>query len=115
MSCIEEGQLAQQRDNDTTTHLVYEASTQKRVRITKIILANVSGINAKIRVFKSPDNSTFDQDTAILYDANVPKNGRIVLEGNMYLAPGQSIGYQQGTANAITITVDGIEIQIKGC
>ena len=111
MSCIEEQQLGQRRDNDTDTHTVYTVPSGKSVRITNIILCNTSTVSAKIRVFKST-GITYDQSTAIVYDPDVPANSTIEIDGNKYLQSGGTIGYQQGTANAVTITVDGLEITL---
>lgn len=111
MSCIAEKQLGQRRDNDTSTHTVYTVGSGKRTRITHITLCNTSSSNATIRVFKSTDG-TMDQSTAIVYDLTVPAKGVIELSGNRYLEAAGQIGYQQGTANVITITVDGLEITI---
>lgn len=111
MSCITEKQLGQERHNDTSTHTVYQVGTGKSARITQITLCNTGSSAATIRVFKSVA-TIYDQSTAIIYDLSIPGKGTVELSGNRYLEAQGSIGYQQGTVNAITITVDGLEITL---
>ena len=109
MSTIAEKQLGQRRDNDTSTHTVYTVPTGKAARITQITLCNTTSSDKNIKVFKST-GTTYDESTALLWSAVVPGNGVLELSGNRYLEAAGTIGYQQVTANAITITVDGLEI-----
>lgn len=111
MSVITEKQLGQRRDNDTSTHTVYQVPTGKSARITQITLCNLTTSDKKIKLFKSTA-TTYDESTAMLWNVVVPGNGILELSENRYLEANGSIGYQQITANAITITVDGLEITL---
>lgn len=108
---IAEKQLGQRRDNDTSTHTVYTVPTGKSVRITQITLCNTSGSAAYLRVFKST-GTTYNRNTAIIYSKLIPANDTLELSGNRYLEAAGTVGCQQGTANAISITVEGLEITL---
>jgi len=103
-----EKQLGQSRDNDTSTHAVYTPSSVTGI-IKTITLANTSGSAANIRVFIDNDGTTYDQSSALLYDTSIPANSTVVVTGYWIVENGGNVAYQQGTANAVTITVDGAE------
>lgn len=108
---MQEKQLGQRRDNDTSTHSVYSPNSGVTAIIKTIVLCNTTASGAAVSVFLDDDGSTYDQSTALIYDFNVMANGTMELDG-FYPMNNESgnLAYQQGTANAITITVFGAEI-----
>jgi len=108
---FQEKQLGQRRDNDTSAHSVYSPGASTTAVIKTITLMNTTSTDATIRLFIDDDGTTYDQSTAILYDVIIDANSLLQLDGfyPMNDASG-NLAYQQGTANAITITVFGAEI-----
>ena len=107
----QEKQLGQARDNDTDTHSVYSPAADTTAIVTTIILANTSDSSAKVRVFIDDDGTTYNQATAIAYDIIIARGSSEVIMGFFPMNNEDgNLAYQQGTANAITITVFGVEI-----
>lgn len=102
-------QLGQERHNDCDVHIVYTAPTGAVTEITHIGLCNTGTASAKVSVFKSDSGQVMTQATAILWKTEIDIGGVIHLADEGFLQAGGIIGYKQLTANAITITVDGIE------
>lgn len=108
---FQEKQLGQSRDNDTSTHSVYSPAAGVTAIITTIMLANTSSLSAKVRVFVDDDGTTYDQTTALVYDIIIPAGATEDIRGFFPMNDSDgNLAYQQGTANAITITVFGTEI-----
>ena len=107
----QEKQLGQSRNNDTNAHSVYSPAADVTAIITTIVLANTSSASATVRVFIDDDGTTYDQTTAIAYDILIAAGASEIIMGffPMHDSSG-NLAYQEGTANAITITVFGTEI-----
>lgn len=107
----QEKQLGQSRDNDTDTHSIYSPIAGVTAIVTTIVLANVSDSSAKVRVFIDDDGNTYDQTTAIAYDILIARGSSEIIMGFFPMNDKDgNLAYQQGTANAITITAFGVEI-----
>lgn len=109
---FQEKMLAQRRDNDTSTHTLYTRPASTTVIIKTIEIVNTTGSAATYRLFFHNSGTTYDQTTACGgYDTSVAANSTVTKQVSwaMDTASG-TIGYQQGTANALTITVFGVEI-----
>lgn len=108
----QEKQLGQARDNDTDAHSVYSPGAKVTAIITTIVLANTSDSTAAIRVFIDDDGTTYNQTTAIAYDILIARGASEIIMGFFPMSnPSGNLAYQQGTANAITITAFGVEIK----
>jgi hypothetical protein len=107
----QEKQLGQRRDNDTDTHSVYSPASGITAIITTIMLANTSDKSATVRVFIDDDGTTYNQTTALVYDIVIPRGATEDIRGFFPMNNSDgNLAYQQGTANAITITIFGTEI-----
>jgi hypothetical protein len=108
---FQEKQLGQRRDNDTNTHSVYSPGASVSAIIKTITLCNTSSSEATVRLFIDDDGTTYDESTAILYDVTVDAKSFLQIDGFYPMNDaGGNLAYQQGTANAITITVFGAEV-----
>ena len=108
---FQEKQLGQARDNDTNTHSIYSPGASTTAIIKTITLCNTTGSAATVRLFIDDDGTTYDESTAILYDVTIDANSFLQIDGFYPMNdPSGNIAYQQGTANAITITVFGAEV-----
>jgi len=107
----QEKQLGQKRDNDTATHSVYSPAANVTAIVTTIVLANTSSSSATVRVFIDDDGTTYNQTTAIAYDILIAAGASEIIMGFFPMNDSAgNLAYQQGTANAITITAFGTEI-----
>jgi hypothetical protein len=109
---FQEKQLAQHRENSTSAVSIYSPANSETAVIKSITLCNTTGSAATCRVFMDNDGTTYDETTARYYDKSVPANDSIELSVFWVLNnPTGNIAFQNGTANAITITVDGAVIK----
>jgi hypothetical protein len=108
---FQEKQLGQRRDNDTDTHSIYSPDSGVVAVVRCIVIANTTAAIANIRIFMDDDGTTYDQSTALLYDVAIGANATAQIDG-FYPMNNSSgnLAYQQGTANACTVTVFGAEI-----
>ncbi len=109
---FQEKQLGQARENSTDAVPVYSPPTGIIATIvTSILVCNTTGSAAKYRLFHDNNGTTFDESTALFFDATIAANTTVDLE--IFLAMDDSDGnlaYRTDTANALTITVYGAEI-----
>ena len=76
-------------------------------------MVNTSGGSANLNLYQAPDGSTFDESTATFCDypeaiaagASWSWDGRAAIEGG-----NEVIAYKSSVANALTITIWGMEI-----
>ena len=79
--------------------------------VKTIVLANTTASSATVRVFMDDDGTTYDQSTALLYDVAIDSYSTTQLDGYYPMNNSSgNIAYQQGTPNAITISVFGAEV-----
>ena len=111
MATIQEKQLGQARENSTNAVSVYSPAASTTAIIKGIILCNTTTAAATYRVFLDDNGTTYDQSTALFYDAPIGPNETISID--TFLAMSDATGnlaYRSSSANAITITVFGAEI-----
>lgn len=104
-------QLAQARENSTNAVSVYSPAASTTAIIKNITITNTSGADATFRLFQDDDGATFDESTALFWDAPLPANTTVHMP--VYYPMNNSSGnfaYRTSVANAITITVHGVEV-----
>ena len=97
-------ELGQTRENSTNAVSVYEAITP--TKITSITLCNVTGSPANFSLFLDVNGTTYDESTALYFEAPLPANSTLTITAPYFMNAG-NLAYQNGTANAITITASG--------
>lgn len=108
---FKETQLGQARENSTNAVSVYSPASGVRGIIKNISLCNTTASMVTFRIFLDNNGTTYDQSTARYYDAPLPGNSTLELIVWWPMADSTgNLAYQSGVANAITITVDGVEI-----
>jgi len=108
---FQEKQLAQARENSTNAVSVYSPGSGVTAVIRTIIVCNQSGADVTFRIFLDDDGTTYDQSTALYYDIPIMTDSSV--EINTFIAMNNSSGnlaYRSSVANALTITVFGVEI-----
>ena len=111
---FQEKQLAQHRENSTNAVSIYSPGNSQTAIIKTITLCNTTGSAATFRLFLDDDGTTYDESTARYYDKSL--DGKATLEINTFWAmndPDGNLAFQNATANAITITVDGAVIEVS--
>ncbi len=103
--------LGQGRYNNTTNNTLYTVPASTTAQFTSVRVCNTTATAATVRVFVTPSAGTADQTTAIVYDFNIPANDYAELIAKpIILGAAGTLQVQNGTANAITFTVSGLEL-----
>lgn len=103
-------QLGQARDNDTSAHSIYSPASGVQATVRLIEICNTTGTAANISIFHDDNGTTYDQSTSLMYQQSIPANTTIQKTGQYGMDdPTGNFAYQQGTANAITVTIYGSE------
>lgn len=111
MSYFQEKLLGQARENSTSAVTVYTLPARTTAVVKNMTVCNQTGSVATVRIFLDDDGTTYDQSTALFYDLELQANETLSFTSFMGMSTaGGSIGYSNGTANAVTITIFGAEI-----
>tara|TARA_R110000868_G_scaffold26471_5_gene101829 strand:- start:250 stop:585 length:336 start_codon:yes stop_codon:yes gene_type:complete len=108
---LQEKLLGQARENSTNAVSVYALPADTTAIIKAVVLCNQTGSATTFRLFLDNDGTTYDQTTALFYDAALAANETVVITAFMAMSTASGhLAYRSGTANAVTITVFGAEI-----
>jgi len=108
---LQEKQLGQARENSTNAVSVYSPGASTTAIIKSIVVCNQSGAAATFRIFLDDDGTTFDQTTALYYDVTIAADTTIQIDTFWPMdTDAGALGYRSSVANAITITLFGVEI-----
>lgn len=107
-------QLAQARPSGTSAASIYTPGTNKTAKVTLIVLCNTTGSAATFSIFHDNDGTTYTQATALYYAQSLAANTTLLipLDTGYSIVMNDSTGniaFQQGTSEAITVTLYGIE------
>lgn len=103
-------QLGQGRYNDTNVNTVYTVPALTSAIIKNIHVCNTTAVSATFRLFLGASGATADQSSSIFYDFPVPANSFIQDSGTHILQAAGTVKFSEGTANSLTITIEGMEI-----
>ena len=105
-------QLAQARNSNTTATSIYSPPAGTTTIIRCIVICNTSAAAADVRIFLDNDGTTYDQNTALVYDAAVPAGGDPVQMDGFYVMDSSSgnLAYRTSVGNALTVTLFGVEM-----
>ena len=103
-------QLAQARENSTNAVSIYSPAANTEIIIKTIMIANTTATNETFRLFMDDDGTTYDKSTSLAYDLTVEANSTVQFDGE-YTMNNQAgnFAYRSSTANALTITLFGME------
>ncbi len=102
--------LAQSRPNGTGNTTAYTKPTiaNKLSTVYGIVVCNTTASAVTYRVFVCTNGSTYDQTTALVYDAPLAANESQMVELQFTLDTASgTIGVQSSTGNAINFTIIG--------
>lgn len=108
---MQEKQLGQRRDNDTLTHSIYSPAAGVTAIVKSIVVCNTSASEATFSLFIDDDGTTYDESTTLFPDISLDAKSTVQIDTYYTMNdPTGNLAYQQGSPNAITITVFGVEI-----
>ena len=108
---MQEKQLGQARENSTNAVSVYSPGASTTAIIKSITVCNQSGASATFRIFLDDDGTTYDQSTALYYDVAISADAVVQIDTYWPMNDANgNLAYRSSVANAITITVFGVEI-----
>lgn len=107
-------QLFQVKPPNTNAYSVFAKDSKRKVVLLNITIVNTTASSALYSLFLDKNGTTYDTTTALAYNVAVAANTVSLVEYNLGLPIDfQSDGnfaVQVGTANAFTITGNGIEL-----
>lgn len=104
---IAEQTLGQSRPSDTTAVSIFSPTTEN-VIIKAIVVCNTTDTEATFRIFLDDDGTTYDESTALFWDATIAGNKTVQID--TYYAMNNvdgNLAVRTGTNSAITFTVFG--------
>ena len=111
MATLQEKQLGQHRINSTTATSLYSPGASTTAIIKSVVVCNQSGSPATFRLFLDDNGTTYDETTALYWDATIPSDTTVQID--TYWPMNDSAGNlatRTSVANAITFTAFGVEI-----
>lgn len=107
-------QLGQSRPGNTTAASLYSPADGVQTKIVSITVCNTTASGAAFRLFHDEDGTTYDQTTALWYDAAIAANTTVELEIVIFMVgPDGNLAIRTDTADALTFTVYGEETQVR--
>lgn len=108
---FQEKPLGQARENSTSAVTVYSPAAGVTGVISTIELCNTTGSAVTFSLFIHATGTTYDASTALHFNADLTANQTLTKNGLWALDDSNgSVGYSNGTANAVTISLFGAEI-----
>ena len=108
---LQEKQLGQLRPADTTAASLYSPAALVTAIIKNLVVCNTTAVTATFRIFVDDDGTTYDETTALFFDAEIL--GNTTVSFTAFAAMNDSNGnfaVRTDTANALTFTLFGAEI-----
>jgi len=108
-------ELAQVRNNNTSANSALSSTKRQKYVVTSILVCNQTGSSATYSIYLDQNGTTYDQTTALFYAVTLAANSTALIEfiGGLPLGTRSAAGnlaVQNGTSNAITFSIYGIEI-----
>jgi len=101
-------QLAQTRPADTTAANAFSADSPWHIDL--IIVTNTTGTDRTFSLYHDADGSTYDEDSALLFDAPIRANDTAYIEFPTGIANVNrlgTLGVKSGAGDALNFTVYG--------
>lgn len=104
-------QLGQSRPANTTAVSIYSPPASTQAIIKSIVICNTTASLANCRIFVDDDGTTYDETTAVVWDAPVQNNSSsLTVEVNICMNNSSgNLAVRTDTADALTFTAFGME------
>lgn len=103
--------LGQAAPSGTTDVNLYTVPASTSTVVSSLVIANVTASDANVRVFIRVGGAAAAQANAVAYDVKVTANSHVAFTEGWTLAATDIITVRTATANALTFTLFGEEIQ----
>ncbi len=101
-------QLQQLRPNSTNPEAFFSPEAGEEVILHNIVICNTSGAAAKYSLFHDADGSTYDENTALVWEATIAGGTTISFDEKLLMDDENgNIGIQTDTSDALTFTAHG--------
>ncbi len=108
---LQEKQLGQLRPANTTAASLYSPAANTTGIAKNLVVCNTTAATVKFRVFLDDDGTTYDQTTALFYDAMILANTTVQVDMfNPMNNSAGNIAVRTDTASALTFTLSGAEV-----
>jgi kynurenine formamidase len=94
----------------TSLGTLYTVPANTKTIVKNIILTNTTGTAANVTIHFVPNGGSADATNKIISSYTVNTNDTVVIDLSSVLETGDTIQAIQGTANAITVYVSGVEV-----
>lgn len=108
---LQEKQIAQVRPPATAAVSAYSPAPGVTGIVKSVTVCNTGGVTAKFSIFLDDDSSTFDESTALYFEATL--QSKQTFEREVFWPmnnPSGNLGVQSSVANAMTFTFHGGEV-----
>lgn len=93
----------------TTATTVYTVPVEKTAIVKEIVICNTTGNDASVTLSVVPSGGSAGAGNRLLAGKVVPANDLVVLALSTVMSAGDFISVQQATANALVLTISGVE------
>lgn len=105
---FERKQLAQLRPSDTNAASLVSPARLHTLEVETVVVCNTTGSAVTFRLFHDDDGTTYDQSTALQYDAALPANSSVSFEVGIEMNNSNgNLAVRSSSGNAITFTAYG--------
>lgn len=94
----------------TSLGTLYTVPANTKTIVKQIILSNTTGTDATVTLHFVPNGQTAGNENKIFSTLTVTANNTGIFDLSAVLEAGDTIQAVQGTANAITIHISGVEV-----
>lgn len=91
----------------TAAATVYTVPASTDAKITSIVLANTTGTTATVTLSVVPSGQSAGAANRVLAALAVAPNDTVTVDSPVHMTTGDFLSVLQGTANAVTVTVNG--------
>ena len=107
---LQEKPLGQLRPGNTNAITVYNPAVNVRGIIKTILVCNTSTGAATFRLFLDAAGTTFDETTALYWDAVLAAHSTVQIDTFLALESPGHLAVRSGVVDALTFTVHGAEV-----
>ncbi|BDG48763.1 hypothetical protein [Parageobacillus sp. KH3-4] len=94
----------------TSLETLYTVPTNTKTIVKQIVLSNTTGTDANVTIHFVPNGQVAGNGNKIFSALTVTANNTGIFDLSAVLEAGDTIQAVQGTANAITIHISGVEV-----
>lgn len=106
-------QLIQSRPNTVTATQVYSPGDGVQTVIKQVFVCKQSAGDGNFSIFHDNDGTTYNESTALFWQSVISANATLVYDVNIFCDSSANVAVRSETANAITFSFYGEEVQVR--